>query len=144
MANRNVETLKSLHRGEIAAAETYGQALEKLHDDPCARELTTIRNDHRDFANQLRQQIHDVGVQPDQGSGMWGAWAKFVEGGAKLFGKTAALKVLKEGEEHGIKEYEDALNEALPENYKANIRTDYLPKLRQHITTLDRLMEAGK
>jgi len=66
-----------------------------------------------------------------------------VEGAAKLFGNKAAIKALKEGEEHGIKEYEKALeDDELPPECKALIRTRLLPQTQAHIPVLDRLMEA--
>ena len=68
-----------------------------------------------------------------------GAFAKAVEGTAKLLGNAAALKALKEGEEHGLKDYEDALNDKnLPADCQALIR-GLIPRQRQHITTLDGL-----
>ncbi len=142
MATTNTATdkLHALHRGEIAATETYNQALEKLADDPCASELRSIRDEHRTFANELRQHVRDLGDKPDQGSGTWGAWAKLVEGTAKVFGKNAALKALKEGEEHGLKDYESALEEAIPEECKTAIRGTLIPRTRAHIAALDRMM----
>jgi len=136
-----VGTLNSLLRGELAATETYQQAMEKLKDDPAIGELRTIHVDHRETANTLRQHVHGCGGKPDQGSGAWGTWAKLVEGAAKLFGKTAALKALKEGEEHGVKDYEKALQDgSLPAECQSLIRAQLLPQTRSHITTLDRLM----
>lgn len=44
---------------------------------------------------------------PVHDSGAWGEWAKLVMGTAKLLGDKAALKALKEGEESGLKEYQD-------------------------------------
>src|SRR4051812_38612531 len=98
MATTQVDTLKSLHRGEIAATETYNQALEKFAGEPEEAEVRRLRDEHREAANTLRQHVHQQGDDPSQGSGAWGAWAKFVEGTAQVFGKTAALKALKEGE----------------------------------------------
>src|SRR5262245_59189846 len=80
-----VNTLNSLLRGELAATETYQQALAKLKDDPEASNLRQIHIDHRASANTLRQHVHGCGGEPDHGSGAWGTWAKFVEGTAKLF-----------------------------------------------------------
>ncbi len=81
--SQQVDTLKSLHRGEIAATETYVQALEHLEHDMDVLTLEAIRNDHREFANELRKYVHEVGDEPDQSSGTWGHWAKAVEGGAQ-------------------------------------------------------------
>jgi len=103
------DTLNCLLRGEISATETYNQALEKFAGQPQEGELRGIRDEHRTAANTLRQHVHTHGGDPSTDSGWWGAWAKLVEGTAKAFGHTAALKALKEGEEHGLKEYREAL-----------------------------------
>jgi uncharacterized protein (TIGR02284 family) len=137
------DTLNSLLRGELSATETYQQALERIGDEPGAGDLRRIHREHREAANTIRQHIHHHGGDPDQGSGAWGAFAKAVEGTAKLFGNTAALKALKEGEEHGVKEYEEALKDAdLAPDCVALIRSTLLPQTRAHIPVLDRLMEA--
>ena len=135
------DTLNSLLRGELAATETYQQGLDKVGNDPGAAELRQIHVDHREAANTLRQHIHKLGGKPDQGSGAWGAFAKAVEGAAKLFGNTSALKALKEGEEHGVKLYEHALQDAeLPAECQTLVRSKLLPQTRAHISVLDRLL----
>ena len=139
----NVAALNELLRGEIAAVETYQQAMEKIGNDPGAAELRLLHDQHRDAANTLRLHIRDHNGTPDHGSGAWGTWAKTVTGVAKLFGDTAALKALKEGEEHGIKNYEKALEDkALPEECKNLIRTSLLSQTRAHLPILDRLIAA--
>jgi uncharacterized protein (TIGR02284 family) len=136
-----VDTLNTLLRGEIAATETYQQALAKVGDDPNAVDLTRTHHEHREAANLLRQYVHHFGGRPDQGSGAWGAFAKAVEGVAKIFGNKAALKALKEGEESGVHSYEAALeDEHLPAEVKTQISGALLPQTREHINTLDRLM----
>src|SRR5205807_1273618 len=138
-----IETLNSFLRGEISATETYQQALAKIGNDRGALELRQIHAEHREAANTWRQHIHDFGGKPDQGSGAWGAFAKTVEGTAKMFGNTAALKALKEGEEQGITQYEDGLDGGdLPEKCQTLIRTKFLPQTQAHIKTLDRLMDS--
>lgn len=139
---QGLDTLKSLHRGEISATETYGQAIDRLEKDPAVNELTTIRNEHREFANELRQHVHQLGEKPDQDSGVWGTWAKLVEGTATMLGKAATLKALKEGEEHGLNSYQDALKEDIPTVCKDAIRNTLIPRTRQHIAVLDRLMSS--
>jgi uncharacterized protein (TIGR02284 family) len=137
------DVLNGLLRGEVAATETYQQALTKVGNEPRATELRRIHEEHRAAANELRQHIHGHGGQPDQGSGAWGAWAKTVEGSAKIFGNAAAVKALKEGEEHGVKDYEAALADAsLPGECKDLIRNRLLPQTRSHIPVLDRFIDA--
>src|SRR5437667_1106171 len=122
--DRTVDTLNSLLRGELAATETYQQALAKVDDEPGAHELQRIHVEHREAANTLRKHVHQHAGKPDQGSGAWGTFAKAIEGVAKLFGSTAALKALKEGEEQGIKSYEKALDGTdLPADCQNLIRT---------------------
>ena len=137
-----IETLNSLLRGELAATETYQQAMAKVGDEPWAEELRRIHREHREAANTLRQHVHHFGGKPDQGSGAWGAFSKAIEGAATLLGNKAALGALKQGEEHGIDTYQDALNDtSLPEECKALVLTTLLPQTREHVTTLERLME---
>lgn len=139
--NPTADTLNALLRGELSATETYQQALAKVGNDREAPELRRLHDEHRSAANTLRQHVHQMGGKPDQGSGAWGAWAKAVEGTAKVFGNTAAMKALKEGEEHGVKSYEDALHDAnLPAECQTLIRSTLLPQTRSHIQVLDQLM----
>jgi uncharacterized protein (TIGR02284 family) len=143
VAENGTGCLNSLLRGEIAATETYQQAIAKMDATSHIGSLRRIHAEHRTAANALREQVHEAGGKPVQGSGAWGAWAKLVEGTAKLFGSTAALKALKEGEEQGIKDYEAALqDDALTAECKTLIRTQLLPQTREHLMSLDRLMTA--
>ncbi len=143
MTTNVIDTLNSLLRGELAATETYQQALARVGNEPEAVSLRQIHHEHRSAANTLRQHIHEHGGKPDQDSGAWGAFAKAVAGAAKVFGNAAALKALKEGEEHGIKSYEDSLKDAsLPADCQELIRSQLLPQTRGHIPVLERMMSA--
>lgn len=136
----DVNALNSLLRGEMSAIETYRQALEKAGTEPGAQDLHRFARDHRDAADQLWHHIEQHGGKPSEGSGAWGTWAKAVEGTAKLFGNAAALKALKEGEEHGLKDYQSALeNKDLAPECLTLIR-GLAEKQRQHISALDRLI----
>ena len=108
--DKNVEALSRLLRGEMSAVETYDQALKKLNDDAAIiRELTRCRSSHQDRVDMLRGEVSRFGGQPPNGSGPWGAFAKLVEGGAKMLGKKAAIAALEEGEDHGLKQYREDL-----------------------------------
>jgi len=140
-SEHTLKTLNSLLRGEIAATETYQQAFAKLGDDPMTMNLRQIHVDHREAANELRQHVHSHGGKPDQGSGVWGAFAKVFEGTAKTFGAATAIKALKEGEEHGKADYQEALKDAgLPEDCKTLIASKLLPQTESHIAALHRLL----
>jgi uncharacterized protein (TIGR02284 family) len=132
-----IDVCNSLLRGEISAIETYTQAIEKFRDDPEAAFLEGFRRDHIDSANRLRENVRDMGGEPSNDSGVWGTWAKAVEGTAKVLGDSAALKVLQEGEEHGRKEYEAALeNDDVLPTCKEMIRVELLPRQLSHIARL--------
>jgi small-conductance mechanosensitive channel len=108
--DKNVEALSSLLRGEMSAVETYDQALQKLTGDAAiAPELERCRSSHQSRVDMLRNEVARFGGQPPAGSGPWGAFARLVEGGAKLFGKKAAIAALEEGEDHGLKQYREDL-----------------------------------
>src|SRR5436309_5936950 len=102
------EPLNSLLRGELSALETYDQALTKMAQEPAGQELERLRTQHEEAAAALRQHLMERGVRPTSKSGIWGMWAKAVEGTAKIFGGSAALRALKEGERQGIRDYEKA------------------------------------
>jgi uncharacterized protein (TIGR02284 family) len=133
-------TLNSLLRGEMSAIETYRQAIEKFAGEPETDQLRAFQRDHRDAADALWHHIERHGGKPSEGSGPWGSFAKAIEGAAKLLGDTAALKALKEGEEHGLKDYQDALdNGNLPTDCRELVLS-FIPKMRQHIEAIDQLM----
>jgi uncharacterized protein (TIGR02284 family) len=141
--DHTVDTLNSLLRGEFSAAETYRQALEKVGEDNGAAELRRIHQEHVQAANTLRQHVHQKGGEPEQDSGGWGTFAKAVEGTAKIFGNSAALKALQAGEQRGIRGYEKALEDTeLPADCLILIRSNLLPQARAHIPVLDSLLDA--
>jgi hypothetical protein len=136
------DVLDSLLRGEISAAETYTQALSKLEKKPEGLRLEDLRRDHVEAANLLRRHVTARGEENSTSSGAWGAFAKAVEGTAKALGEAPALKALKEGEEHGVKEYESALERKdLDAGARALISGTLLPRQRAHLGVLDRLLE---
>ena len=140
----NIDCLNSLLRGELAATETYQQAFTKMEATAFVEKLRPIHVEHREAANTWRQHIHDFGGKPDQDSGVWGTWAKVVEGTAKLFGISTALTALKKGEEQGVKDYEAALNDPeLPAECKSLILNQLLPQTRAHIRLLDDMLASA-
>ncbi len=136
----NIKILNSLLRGEISAVETYTQAIEKFTGEHEGGALNRVKAEHEESVAILRELVTQAGGTPDSSSGAWGAFAKAVEGTAKLLGESTVLKALVEGEEHGIKEYEDALlNEDVSNEAKDSIRDALLPDLYDHVATLEAL-----
>jgi len=141
-----VRQLNSLLRGEISAAETYRMAIEKLSDSDKAAVssvglLRQMQEEHGRAAQALRDRIREFGGEASDSSGVWGAWAKFTQGTSNLFGDAAALKSLKEGEEHGLKDYQEALDDVDSTSAEL-IQNQLLPAQQKHIAVLDQLIES--
>ena len=128
---KTIDQLNSLLRGELSACETYRQALEKLTDSPFRAQLEDCFRSHESRVSQLKSRVISLGGQASEGSGAWGAFAKLVEGGAKLFGDKAAIAALEEGEDHGVKDYKDAL-EKLDIGERAFVETCLREQERTH------------
>ena len=142
-----VRQLNSFLRGEISAAETYRMAIDKAGDSENNAAnvglLREIQEEHGRAAQAIRDRIRELGGEPSDSSGAWGAWAKLVEGTASVFGgDSGSLKALKEGEEHGLKSYENALRQPeIPSAGRDLIQGTLLPQTRDHIRRLDLIMQ---
>lgn len=141
-ATKGIEQLNSLLRGEISAVETYEQAIRKVGEDRASdgTQLRAIAQEHGEHAQRIREEVRRLGGEPENSSGAWGAYAKTIEGVAKLFGDASALKALKEGEEHGLKDYREALDD-VDESSRRLISEVLIPAQQRHITTLDAMMQ---
>jgi len=139
-----IDACNQLLRGELSAIETYDQALEKFTDSQEAGTLSRLRETHTRHAEKLRQHLIAMGATPSGDSGAWGAFAKAVEGTAKLLGESPALQALIAGEEHGIDEYKEALlDEDVMAEIKTVIQSELLPEQRQNVQTLKQLQGAA-
>lgn len=140
-----IRQLNSFLRGEISAAETYRMAIDKVTDSEQASAtanlglLREIQEEHGRAAQALRSRIRELGGQPSDSSGAWGAWAKFTQGTANLFGDVSSLKALKEGEEHGLKDYQDGCDE-LDMVSAELVENQLVPAQQRHINLLDQLI----
>jgi len=140
-----VRQLNSLLRGEISAAETYKMAIDKVADSNTGADVTILQQmqeEHGRAAQELRERIRSLGGEPSDSSGAWGAWAQTVQGTMNLFGDAAALKSLKEGEEHGLKDYQEALDDTDAESADL-IQSELIPNQQKHINILDQLINAA-
>jgi demethoxyubiquinone hydroxylase (CLK1/Coq7/Cat5 family) len=138
---KSSETLNEFLRGEISAVETYRQALEKMVGSPHRTSLEECRRSHEERVAKLKAEIALAGAQPSQGSGPWGAFARLVEGGAKVFGESAAVAALEEGEDHGLKQYRGDLNKLDPA-VRQLVESDLLPAQERTHRTMSTLKKA--
>lgn len=136
----DITQLNSFLRGELSAVETYGQAIEKLAQSNVRSELDECRSSHARRVDLLRKYISDLGGAPADGSGVWGSFAKIVEGGAKIFGDKAAIAAIEEGEDHGREDYQRGLDELTPPA-RAFVSGRLLPEQERTHSTLSRLQK---
>ena len=139
-----VRILNGFLRGAISATETYRMAIEKVTAKMDAAPsnlivLRQIQEEHGRACQSIRHRIRELGGEAVDSSGAWGVWAKFTMGSAELFGDAAALKALKEGEEHGLKEYEGGLSD-LDATSADMVQSQLVPMQSRHISVLDRLL----
>ncbi len=129
--SEEIKILNSLLKGELAACDTYAQGLSKVDDQPeLYTVLTNCRLSHESRARKLSQRILQLGGMPATSAGVWGAFAKFIEGGAKLFGDKVAIAALEEGEEKGMRDYADAMRKCTGETSKL-VDYDLMPEQRR-------------
>jgi hypothetical protein len=103
--------------------------------------LKEVQEDHGRAAQMLRQCIRTLGGEPADSSGAWGAWAQTVQGTMNLFGDASALKSLKEGEEHGLKDYREAVDD-VDASAAVLIENELIPTQERHINLLDQLIRS--
>jgi demethoxyubiquinone hydroxylase (CLK1/Coq7/Cat5 family) len=125
--NANVDQLNSFLRGEMSAVETYRQAVAALKQSAYADRITECMRSHEERVRLLEAQVQKYGGTPAKGSGPWGAFAKLVEKGASALGDKAAITVLEEGEDHGLRDYRADLSK-LDEDSRRLIQQRILPE----------------
>ena len=127
---QDIKQLNSFLRGERSAVETYDQCISKMDDMTIREQLEYFRNSHAQRVQKLSARISTLGGVPDDDSGTWGSFAKLVEGGAKVFGKKAAIAALEEGEDHGVKDYSRDLDDLTPAT-RQFVTSELVPEQRR-------------
>lgn len=135
---RVIRILNSLLRSEISATETYSQAIPRVASE--VEVLREIAREHGQAVSQLRETIKNVGGVPDETSGVWPALPpKVADGPAQVFGEAATLQVLKDVEERGLGDYQDALKR-LNGSARGWISDNVIPSQIQHISRIEHLL----
>lgn len=140
-AEKRVTILNSLLRGELSAVETYDQAIRQLAGERIP-ELAENRDCHAGRVDALRREITALGGEPAKSSGAWGGFAKLVEKGASVAGRSAILATHEEGEDRGLADYRKA-REDLDANARTSIDTDLLPAQKRTHERMSRLQQTA-
>ncbi|MCB0392416.1 MAG: DUF2383 domain-containing protein, partial [Bdellovibrionales bacterium] len=133
--------MNEILRGEISAFEAYQQVLDKVSESNEKHQLETLLQDHRQAVDFWKKKINSNRMLSADESGPWGKVVETFIGTAKLFGNTNAIRALKEGEKHGLKEYESLMEiEDFPEDMKRHVKDVFIPNQKRHIKNLESLM----
>jgi uncharacterized protein (TIGR02284 family) len=133
--------LNELLRNELSAVETFAQALLKLDNEPEAAVIRRLASEHSQAATWLREQVTQLGGVPASAADSWAFWTQTVKGTSNLLGDAIACKALQEGEEHGLREYEEALSDPdLSADSRLLIRFTLIPQQHDHVEAMGRLI----
>jgi len=127
-----VGVLNALLRSELAAVVTYEQALMLFADRPPWNDLRSICEHHRSAAGVLRDQVVNLGGEPEAG-----AVSDFASPEERPPNSQIALDALRAMEERRLAEIERVLErEQLPDECRFAIRASVLPRCHEHIDML--------
>ena len=133
--------MDDLIRGEMSAVKSYDTILADMKDGAEKTKLEKIRANHETAVEKLKGFASKEVKEDTKSAGAWGSFATVWTSGAKLMGNKTALKALTQGEEHGITEYKEALDDAsIKPELKQMIRTQFIPKQEEHLKTIKSMM----
>jgi uncharacterized protein (TIGR02284 family) len=142
----NIDKVEKLLKNEMAAAETYHQALEKFEEEARSNEIASLQpiyEEHTEAVSELQERIQQLGATPPSGSGLWGSWSEALMGGAKLIGKEAMLNALLAGEKSGLDDYQDAAADPdVPPEVSDLIKSKYMNSQQENIRVLNQLLQS--
>ncbi|MEZ4382950.1 MAG: DUF2383 domain-containing protein [Nannocystaceae bacterium] len=141
LKNETIENLKSQYRGELAAVETYEQALKKYEDQPEEPALRRMLVEHRDASRRIGEAILDNGEPLPRGSGAWGTVTTAVERVATMVNDKIPLELLRRGESIGMDGYDTILaDDTLPDALFVELAA-LRSRCRRHVSALDTMIE---
>lgn len=121
--------LRSVLAHELGAVAAYKQAIAHLHDhDGVHGALEAAREAHEARAQRLRKHVEDLGGSAPDRPSMLGHLAAVVEAGATRVSPIAAVAMLEQWEDRGIKTYRRALGAlAVDSELRRLVEDDLLP-----------------
>lgn len=134
----DVKKLNEFLKAEMSAMQTYGQCIDKSPDISMVQQLSELRQSHAQRVDLLKQRIVELGGDPVDSSGVWGSFAKMVEGGAKAFGEQSMLAALEEGEDRGLEKYQSEIDKLSAET-RQFIASKILPAQEQTHAAMSRM-----
>lgn len=131
-----IEFMHKILRGELSAVAAYGSVIEKYPASPYVGQLRVIQNHHRASVDALRQLLDSNGEIADRDSGVWGTFVQTLIAGSNTLSLEISLKTLIEGEEHGLKQYQELIEFPLTDRELNLIESSLIPRQFAHIQSL--------
>lgn len=136
------EALNRILRGEISAVEAYEKAIDGTKEPQDVERLNKYLEHHKSLVAYWQNEVESKGVKADRDAGPWGSFVSSFVSTAKVFGDSMTLSAMIQGEEHGLSEYKNLLeNEFVREDNKRFVRETAIPNLEMHINSLKALKE---
>ncbi len=137
-----IRDLEKIMKSEESAVEAFRQVLKKFPDYAQINDLKSIFSDHEKAVEFWKTQLRSKAAPIEESTGPWKEVVETFSGTHKLSGNSSTLKSLRDGEEHGLKEYEE-LNESNNLSFQsmAFIKNICLDQQRKHLAVIDGLME---
>jgi hypothetical protein len=110
-----IDGLNLLLRDELAAVETYDEALTRRTSLLDSTDVAQCKRSHEVRARLLRNKIFALGGTPATSSGLRGVWERLVEEGAFAIGDDVAVRALEAGEDQILRDYRAGLPKLDPE-----------------------------
>lgn len=104
MDNEFVHEFNSLLAGERSCVETYDLALSKAKTADVLETLTYCRNNHMARVATLSSHVLSMGGTPNESTGIWGGFEKFVQDSAA--NERDAVAMLEQAEAERLVNYE--------------------------------------
>ena len=138
-----MKQVDELIRGELAAVKSFDAVINRIKDESEKLKLSDLRRDHVKAVETLKKFAGGdyKGASVDS-SGPWGTFSSAFAGGASFFGDKAAIRALKVGEEHGLQEYKEALeDQGLTADLKRVIQSELLPQQESHLSIINSYLQ---
>jgi hypothetical protein len=140
--NYHNRSIDEILRGEMSASDSYEQVASNLSSDVEKSRLNEFKQEHLAAIDFWKTQATVDGAVPETDSGVWGKAVEAFVGTSKLLGNTSALRALREGEEHGLKNYQELLErDDLTTVQKNQIKRQFIPTQEKHINSLNAMIK---
>jgi len=134
------DSLNALLRVELSAIETYTEAITHLGPQGGAATLEYVRGNHREAVEWLRERVRHQGRHAVSSPGLWCGFASLMDT-HDLVGMATILAALKQGEQHMLNEYEEAVrSDDLDEECREHFFTRNIPDGERHLLELDHML----